>query len=35
MNFIGQWTGTTLRAILVVVVGQLARDLLCQAPLVW
>jgi hypothetical protein len=27
-NFIGQWTDTTLRAILVVVVGQLARDLL-------
>jgi hypothetical protein len=26
-NFIGQWTDTTLRAILVVVVGQLARDL--------
>ena len=27
-NFIGQWTDTALRAILVVVVGQLARDLL-------
>jgi hypothetical protein len=27
-NFIGQWTDTMLRAILVVVVGQLARDLL-------
>jgi hypothetical protein len=27
-NFIGQWTDITLRAILVVVVGQLARDLL-------
>jgi hypothetical protein len=27
-NFIGEWTDTTLRAILVVVVGQLARDLL-------
>ena len=26
-NFIGQWTDTALRAILVVVVGQLARDL--------
>ena len=27
-NFIGQWTDTSLRAILVVVVGQFARDLL-------
>jgi hypothetical protein len=27
-NFIGQWTDTTLRAILVAVVGELARDLL-------
>jgi hypothetical protein len=27
-NFIGQWTDTSLRAILVVVFGQFARDLL-------
>jgi hypothetical protein len=31
-DFIGQWTDTALRAILVVVVGQLARNLLTVHP---